>query len=118
VGPPGAARLVKVAAYVPDLMDRSKLSAAAPGTTFVQNPRLLVEVEADVVVLDLSRPGVLAALPDLSHVRTIGFGSHVDVETLQAARDAGCDVVLARSAFFGGLPRVLDEGTSAKMADS
>ena len=109
---------MRVAAYVPDLMDRSKLSAAVPGTEFVQNPRLLVEVEADVVVLDLSRPGVLDVLPGLSHVRTIGFGSHVDVETLQAARDAGCGLVLARSAFFGGLPGVLDEGTSAKMADS
>ncbi|MBV8692500.1 MAG: hypothetical protein JOZ37_18530 [Actinobacteria bacterium] len=109
---------MKVAAYVPDLMDRSKLAAAAPGTNFVSNPRLLVEVEADLVVLDLSRPGVLEALSGLGHTRTIGFGSHVDVETLQAAREAGCDLVLARSAFFARLPGVLDEGPSAKMTDS
>jgi len=99
---------MKVAAYVPDLMDRSKLAAAAPGVEFVANPRLLVEVEADLIVLDLSRPGVLEALSRLAHVRTIGFGSHVDVETLEAATAAGCDVVLARSAFFAGLPGVLE----------
>ena len=108
---------MRIAAYVPDLMDRSKL-AAVGGVEFVRDPRLLVEVEADVVVVDLSRPGVLEVLSDLSQVRTIGFGSHVDVETLQAARDAGCDVVLARSAFFAGLPGVLEAGPSAKMTDS
>jgi len=43
-------------------MDRSKVAAAVPGVEFVANPRLLVEVEVDVVVLDLSRPGVLEAL--------------------------------------------------------
>ena len=109
---------MRVAAYVPDLMDRSKVAAAVPGVEFVANPRLLVEVEVDVVVLDLSRPGVLEALSALAHVRTVGFGSHVDVETLEAASAAGCDVVLARSTFFAGLPGVLDSGPSAKMADS
>lgn len=99
---------MRVAAYVPDLIDRSKVAAAVPGVEFVANPRLLVEVEADVVVLDLSREGVVDALSTLTHVRTVGFGSHVDVETLEAATAAGCDVVLARSAFFGGLPGVLD----------
>ena len=106
-----------MAAYVPDLMDRSKLAAAGT-VTFVPDPRRLVEVEAEVVVLDLSRPGVLEALPALRHRHTIGFGSHVDVETLDAARAAGCEVVLARSAFFAGLPGVLDEGGSAKMSPS
>ena len=31
--------------------------------------------------------------------RVVGFGSHVDVETLRAARDAGCDLVMPRSQF-------------------
>jgi hypothetical protein len=109
---------MRVAAYVPDLMDRSKVATAVPGVEFVANPRLLIEVEADVILLDLSRPGVLEALSALAHVRTVGFGSHVDVETLAAATAAGCDVVLARSAFFGGLPGVLGQGPSAKMTDS
>jgi hypothetical protein len=108
---------MRIAAYVPDLMDRSKL-AAVPGVEFVTDPRLLVEVEADLVVVDLSRPGVLEVLSGLTHVRTIGFGSHVDVETLEAATAAGCDLVLPRSAFFSRLPGVLDSGSSAKMTDS
>ena len=33
----------------------------------------------------------------------VGFGSHVDVETLKAARAAGCDLVLPRSQFVSRL---------------
>ncbi|HZD67221.1 MAG TPA: hypothetical protein VE152_14080, partial [Acidimicrobiales bacterium] len=62
---------------------------------------------ADVVVVDLSAPGALAVPDGLEGVRTVGFGSHVDRELLRAARDAGYDQVLARSAFFSGLPRLL-----------
>jgi DNA-binding NarL/FixJ family response regulator len=35
--------------------------------------------------------------------RMIGFGAHVNVERLQAARDAGCDEAIARSAFVAAL---------------
>jgi hypothetical protein len=90
---------VNVVAYVPDLMDRSKVSAAVPGATFVSRPVALTEAAAgaDVVVVDLSRPGVLDVLP--LPVRVVGFASHVDKETLAAAQAAGA-VVMARSAFF------------------
>jgi len=33
----------------------------------------------------------------------VGFGSHVDVETLKAAREAGCDLVMPRSQFVNRL---------------
>jgi hypothetical protein len=98
--------VTRVAAYVPDLMDRSKL-AAAVDVTFVSAPSDLAEVGADVVVVDLSRPGVLEALPDLAGARTVGFGSHVDRELLAAARAAGCDEVLPRSRFFARLGELL-----------
>lgn len=98
--------MTRVAAYVPDLMDRSKL-AAAGDVTFVSAPSDLAEVGADVVVVDLSRPGVLEALPDLAGARTVGFGSHVDRELLAAARAAGCDEVLPRSRFFARLGELL-----------
>jgi hypothetical protein len=90
-----------VAAFVPDLMDRSRLSGIG-GVHFVAAPADLAgaAVEADIVVVDLSRPGVLDALPALAGTRTIGFGSHVDRELLDAARAAGCELVLARSEFF------------------
>ena len=91
---------MRVLAFVPDLMDRSRLSGL--DVTFVARPDELAAAEAgDVVVVDLSREGVLAALGALSGgVRTIGFGSHVDRGLLDAARAAGCDEVMARSEFF------------------
>ncbi len=91
--------MTRIAAYVPDLMDRSRLAGVGQ-VTFVATPGDLAAVEADVVVVDLSRPGVLDAVGGLEGVRTIGFGSHVDTDVLDAARAAGCDEVMARSAFF------------------
>ena len=99
--------MTRVVAYVPDLMDRSKIAAAAPGTTFVRTPAELAGTEADLVVVDLSRPGALDALAGLAGVRTIGFGSHVDEALLAAARAAGCQEVLPRSRFFARLPDLL-----------
>ena len=102
----------RVLAFVPDLMDRSKVSAALPGddVVYVADAGGLVP-PADLAVLDLSRPGVLEALPGLvgAGVRTVGFLSHVDRDRAEAARAAGCGEVLARSAFFGSLPGVLAE---------
>ena len=101
-----------IVGYVPDLMDRSRIEGAAPGPVrFASSPADLVELagRADLVVVDLSRPGVLDVLADVSAlgVRVVGFGSHVDTDTLAAARSAGCDQVLARSAFFGRLGELL-----------
>jgi hypothetical protein len=88
-----------VYAFVPDLMDRSRLTGL--DVTFVATPDELGAAGADdIVVVDLSRPGVLDALTATGPVRTIGFGSHVDTELLDAARAAGCDEVMARSEFF------------------
>jgi hypothetical protein len=98
----------RVVAYVPDLMDRSRISAAVPDVAFVRNAAELVDLdaEADVVVLDAGRPGALDVVPSL-HARVVAFGSHVDTELLDAARAAGVDEVLPRSAFFRRLPEVL-----------
>jgi hypothetical protein len=43
----------------------------------------------------------------LRGVRTVGFLSHVQADLALAAREAGCDRVMARSAFVENLPRVL-----------
>lgn len=95
-------------AYVPDLMDRSKVSSVGP-VTFVANPSDLPAAAkgATLVVVDLSRPGVLEILPQIA-ARTIGFGRHDDRERLAAASAAGCDRVLARSAFFSQVAQLLD----------
>jgi hypothetical protein len=97
------AYMTTVAAYVPDLMDRSKL----PGAAFAPTPADLVGMEADVFVVDLSRPGVLEVLPALEGRRVVGFGSHVDRELLEAARAAGCAEVLPRSKFFAWVGELL-----------
>lgn len=96
--------MTRIAAYVPDLMDRSRLSSV-PGVTFVETPAGLVGVDADVVVVDLSRPGVLDVLPALT-ARVVAFGSHVDTELLAAARATGAEV-LPRSRFFADPAAVL-----------
>ncbi len=88
-----------MAGYVPDLMDRSKLR----GVRFVRRPEELVEADEALVVVDLSRPGVLELLPRLAGRRVVGFGSHVDRATLDAAAAVGCQA-LARSLFFRTWP--------------
>lgn len=95
-----------IAAYVPDLMDRSRL-AGVPGIEFVSSPAALASTSADTVVVDLSRAGVLDVLPSLAAGRIIGFGSHVDRDLLTAARAAGCTEVLTRSQLFGRVAEVL-----------
>ena len=86
-----------VAAYVPDLMDRSRLGGLVD--RFVSSPRELEGIDAELVIVDLGRPDVLAVLA-LVGAPIVGFGSHVDAEGLAAARAAGCTLVLPRSRFF------------------
>jgi DNA-binding NarL/FixJ family response regulator len=65
------------------------------------------------VLLDLANPGLVLEefLPMLKaiapKVYLVGYGSHVDTATLQAARTAGCNLVLPRSRFVEELPRQL-----------
>jgi hypothetical protein len=99
--------MTAIAAFVPDLMDRSRVAAAAPGAVFVASPAELVDLGAELVVVDLHRPGVLEVIP-LLEGRTIGFASHVARELLESARTAGCDEVLPRSEFFRRLPLLFD----------
>ena len=93
---------MRVLAYVPDLIDRSKLSGALPGVVLLRRPEELDGCEADLVVVDLGRPGVLEVLPRVRATRLIGFASHVDRGALAAARAVGCDA-MARSKFFSSL---------------
>lgn len=68
------------------------------------------------VLVDLHNPGLdlptflgelHAACPTMP--RVIGYGSHVDVAALKAARAAGCDMVLPRSKFVADLDAKLGE---------
>jgi DNA-binding NarL/FixJ family response regulator len=65
------------------------------------------------VLIDLHVDGleIAAVVPELKALDPapflVGYGSHVDVATLKAAREAGCDLVLPRSKFVEELPTSL-----------
>jgi hypothetical protein len=109
--------MARVLALVPDMMDRSRVAAAAASAgrdlVVVREPAELAALLADgaaLVLLDLGRPGVLEVLPSLGGARTVGFVSHVDRELIRRARAAGCGKVVARSVFFAGLADLFEEG--------
>lgn len=93
-----------ILAFIPDLMDRSRLKNIQ-NIIFVSTSKdLELAKTGDIVVVDLSRPLVLDTVAKMKQKsdppRIIGFGSHVDKEILADAHRIGCDQVLARSAFF------------------
>ena len=76
------------------------------------------EKRPSLVIFDLnsSRLQPLAAIAaikgdaELATTRTLGYVSHVDTATIEAAREAGIDQVLARSAFSERLGDILTTG--------
>ncbi len=95
----------RVVAYVPDLMDRSRLARLGDvEVVHVSGPAALAEAATatDLVVVDLSRHGVLDVVGSLPG-EVVGFASHVDTALVAAAEAAGCAEVLPRSRFFAGL---------------
>jgi len=113
----------RVLAAVEDLLFRSKISETASSlgieATFPRSPRRLLEAiqdsPPDLLVLDLNsaRFEPLTLLESVRSdeatrdVPTVGFLSHVQKDLAIAAREAGCDRVVARSAFTRDLPRIL-----------
>jgi CheY-like chemotaxis protein len=107
-----------------DLLDASRVvgHGRAVGLTVVQcrTPEALVAAVGQgpaCVILDLHNPGldvdaVVGPFREAG-VRVVAFGSHVDAARLKAARKAGCEEVLPRSAFFEDL-----EANLAKWAQS
>ena len=99
---PAGGRLV---ALVPDLMDRSRISAGLATVEFLAGPPALADLgPLDVVLVDLGRAGVLQAVAGCAAL-VVGFVSHVDEDLAQQARSAGVAEVLARSVFFRRLGR-------------
>lgn len=98
----------RVVALVDDLIDRSKISAAAPSA--VASREITAVDTADVVVIDLARHA--AALPAVRErapgAFVVAFGRHDDVTTLEAARAGGADRVLTRARFFADVAGSLD----------
>lgn len=113
---------------VDDLIFSVKIKTAAAGVGapvfFERNPEMVVtrirEKLPSLVIFDLSsatmRPlDLIAALkadPDLRAVRTLGYVSHVQTDVIAAARAAGVDEVLARSAFSDRLGDILTSASA------
>jgi CheY-like chemotaxis protein len=112
-----------ILAVLDDLMFTSKIktTAAQLGVTvgFARSAdAALAEMRKTppaLVILDLNNPrteplSIVARMkqdPALAPVPTVGYASHVQTDVIQAARQAGVDNVLARSAFTQQLPEIL-----------
>ena len=113
----------RVLAAVEDLLFRSKISETASQlgveASFPRNPRKLLdavhESPPDLLILDLNSArfeplSLLQAVKSekvTEGVKTVGFLSHVQKDLAVAAREAGCDRVVSRSAFTKDLPQIL-----------
>lgn len=110
-------------AAVEDLLFRSKIgeTAAQLGVeaSFPRSPKKLEDAlrasPPDLLILDLNSSrfeplGLLQAMKSEEGTRdvaTLGFLSHVQKDLAVAAKEAGCDRIMARSAFTRDLPKVL-----------
>jgi PleD family two-component response regulator len=117
-----------ILAILDDLMFTSKIKLAASQIGVpVGFARSAESALADMrknppalVILDLNNPrtdplGTVAAMKadaKLADIPTLGFVSHVDTVTIDAARRAGVGDVLARSAFAQRLPEILARGNT------
>ena len=115
-----------VLALVDDLMFRSKIrsTAAQVGVDVMfmasRDAALAAMKHASptLLIVDLNSrhldpiEAVTAVKQDnaLGHVKVVGFVSHVDANTIAAAKAAAIDEVLARSAFVARLPGLLRTG--------
>ena len=123
----------RVLAAVEDLLFRSKISETAEQlgieARFPRSPKKLLEAlresPPDLLVLDLNSARfeplellrIVKSDETTQRVPTVGFLSHVQKDLAVTAREAGCDRVMARSAFTKDLPRILAEGETGETID-
>jgi hypothetical protein len=100
--------VARVAAVVSDLMlaSRVKGSLEAAGHEVSVTPTLPQPVEADVIVCDLDAADADAVAS--ADVPSLGFYSHVEVDTKTRAQKAGIDLVVPRSRMARELPRLVE----------
>jgi PleD family two-component response regulator len=111
----------RVLAVVNDLFFSVKLADAAKrnglALEFVKEPREVIEKAAgkpQLIIFDLNFEAVgpldliaqLKSKPETRSISLIGYLSHVQGDLKIQAQDAGCDMVLARSAFSQNMPQI------------
>lgn len=94
-----------------DLMMYSRVEIQlAPLGHSVQRARAgLAGPAPDVCICDVERIEPARAVADLRPAKLLGFGSHEQPDALRAARKAGFDKVVARSAIADRLAALVDE---------
>jgi len=109
--------MTKILMLVPDLMFATRIEDVAkhlgyriavlnPGDDFAtiiarESPRLVI------VSLDAAEWARAVRTAKDSGASVLAFGSHKNVETMQTAKQAGCDEVVARSRMAAELPNLL-----------
>ncbi|MBV9507909.1 MAG: response regulator [Acidobacteriia bacterium] len=111
----------RILAVVNDLFFSVKLSEAAKrnglALEFVKEPDQVLEKAGEkpsLIIFDLNFDAVepltliskLKTTPTTKTISLIGYLSHVQVDLKQKAQEAGCDMVMARSAFSQNLPQI------------
>jgi len=112
----------RILAVVSDLFFSVKLSEAAKRANlaleFVKEAAQVIEKahheKPALIIFDLNFDSVeplslitrLKVAPETKGINLIGYLSHVQAELKQNAQEAGCDMVMARSAFSQNLPQI------------
>jgi len=111
----------RVFAVINDLFFTVKLSDAAKraglALEFIKDPNDVLEkakTRPSLIIFDLNYDAVeplslitrLKGSAETKPISLLGFVSHVQGELKQRAHEAGCDMVMARSAFSQNLPQI------------
>ncbi len=123
----------RVLAAVEDLLFKSKILETAKEldveARFPRSPKKLLaaleESPPELLILDLNSAhfeplGLLKEIKSsetTSRVPVMGFLSHVQKDLAVAAKEAGCDRIMARSAFTRDLPRIIEGDAPDKNVD-
>lgn len=117
----------KVLAVLEDLFFTVKINEAAKRAglpiAFVKSEQDVLERARDqpsLIILDMNFLGLdplnlirkLKADEQTRRINLIGYLSHVQGELKQQAQEAGCDMVMPRSAFSQNLPQILKRHAS------
>ncbi len=112
----------RVLAVLEDLFFTVKINEAAKraglSVAFVKSERDTLDQAAEypaLIILDLNFAAIepvalirkLKADSALQKISLLGYVSHVQGELKQAAQEAGCDMVLARSSFSQNLQQIM-----------
>ena len=118
----------KVLAVLEDLFFTVKINEAAKRAglpiTFVKSEHDVLEqakIQPALIIMDINFQGIdplnlirkLKADEQTKRINLIGYLSHVQGELKLQAQEAGCDMVMPRSAFSQNLPQILKRHSSS-----